>query len=352
MVLTGCSISFALFAVMQGKRSHWNAFGGAFGQIAKRAYSGRFSQGIQNRLKLRHGGSRTQTRNGKKYHQSGATTKYSDAATLYSRKRAPRRIANRMRKFAAKVKSVIDGETGLQVAIRPQYTGSLADPCTVVTTANTQGKTLLPGLWSMNGPGFTGGTNNGWDDTNAVFSETFSSGKLANDCVLDFCSGVYDLRIHAEPGNALPMFVDLYECVARKDLVASISPDTLLAQIPTQDALGGSGGAAVSAATPGWTPFHVPAFCEQWKILKVRRMKMEPGATQTIQFRDSKHRKFEWQTQFRFSALRGVTRCYIPVVHGPPTSTAAVGYGTVYFNAIRSYCYRTLQNAEPSATQI
>lgn len=347
-----------------GKRSHWQAFGGAGGSLAKRAYHAHLkaygNRGLSTLTKLRGFGSMTKTKTGKKFRQTGYTSKYDDFSTIYSRRRAPRRIARRVRSFVRRVKNVIDGEVGLQVAVRPQINAGLNAPVLLsVGSVNTQNTSRLPGLYFVHGPGFTSGSNNGLDDVDAIFSGFQSSASLANDVILEFTNAVWDAKFYAASTNASPCFIDLYECVARKDIPQTAAgtaadPNALWASsLPSDANWGGSGAGGINTSTLAVTPFDAPAFCEQWKILKVRRIKMEPGATHSLQFRDPKHRKFEWQTLYNYATLRGVTRAFIPVLYGPPDVAGDMASECkVAINVMRNYHFRQLSNSIPSAAAI
>lgn len=341
-----------------GRRRHNYA---SLAGVARRTFD-HFASGRANRVslvnKMRGAGSKTKT--GKKFHQSGYTSKYDDFTTLYRRRAAPRRVARRVRAFVRRVKSVLDGEVALQVAVRPQINSSLNAPVLLsVGSVNTQNTTTLPGLYFIHGPGFTNGSNNGLDDVDAIFSGYQSSGSLANDTILEFSNAVWDAKVYASSSNTTSMFLDLYECVARKDIpqVAAGTqgdPNALFASsLPSKALWSGSGSGALTTSSLGVTPFDAPAFCEQWKIVKVRRIKLEPGATHSIQFRDPKHRKFEWQTLYNYATLRGVTRAFIPIVYGPPNTSGDIGSkGDVAINVMRNYHFRQISQSEPSAAAI
>ncbi|OAE27417.1 hypothetical protein AXG93_1101s1000 [Marchantia polymorpha subsp. ruderalis] len=114
----------------------------------------------------------------------------------------------------------------------------------------------------------------------------------------------------------------MYEVVARRDWKSNDNPASIFANfIPTNQQFANTDSAlALTSTQLGVTPFDCPAFCELWKIVKVRRIKLEDGATATLQFRDPKHRKMEYDIISNKSALRGVTRAWVPIVYGVPNA--------------------------------
>ncbi|UJO02091.1 Cap [Molossus molossus associated circovirus 2] len=287
-------------------------------------------------------------------------TTYADTATLYRRRAAPRRLRNRVRAFANRVRSVIDGEVGLQVAVIPYTTNSgsgCQTPVEITALTNEQATSLLPGLYSANGNHPSYAINGNFDDLYAIFNAYKPSGVLVDNTILEFTAAVWNCCLANVTGNGTRAVVDIYECVARRDWKPNDDPVSIFRNTfpdNSQFAQAGAQAFPMSSTQLGVTPFDNPLFCEQWKILKVRRIKLEDGATATLQFRDPKHRKIEYQTKVQNkTAVRGVTRCWIPIIYGQPVDNAGAPLRAesvkVVFDVQRNYHFRQLSTSTPSA---
>uniref|UniRef100_A0AAU6S518 Capsid protein n=1 Tax=Barbastella barbastellus feces associated circovirus 1 TaxID=3139967 RepID=A0AAU6S518_9CIRC len=383
---------------------------GSLGSLARRTFN-HFSSGRANRISLfnRNRGAGSQTRQSRRTgRDTGSTTRYADSAMLYRRRAAPKKLRNRVRRFAARVQSVIDGEVGLQIAVIPfsdATTGYLTPvtissvtntqnrvrrfaarvqsvidgevglqiavipfsdattgyltPVTISSVTNTQATALIPGLYSMNGNHPSGTTNTNFYDIYEIFSAYKNTASLLNDTILEFTSACWNCLMTNTTGDGARAIVDIYECVARRDWKPNDDPTSLFTNtLPTNDQFGGvTAPKSLSYGNLGVTPFDNPVFCETWKILKVRRIKIEDGATATLQFRDPKHRKIEYENMVgNKSWVRGVTRCWIPIVYGAPNylSDTAVRAAavTLQVDITRNYHFRNLSTSTPSAAAL
>jgi len=214
-------------------------------------------------------------------------------------------------------------------------------------------------LYSMNGNHPSGSINENFFDIYEIFSAYKNTASLLNDTILEFTSACWNCLMTNTTGDGARAIVDIYECVARRDWKPNDDPTSLFTNtLPTNDQFGGTTAPkALSFGNLGVTPFDNPVFCETWKILKVRRIKIEDGATATLQFRDPKHRKIEYQNMVgNKSWVKGVTRCWIPIVYGAPayfTSTAIRAAAvTVQVDITRNYHFRNLSVSTPSAAAL
>jgi len=336
---------------------------GSMGGLVRRTFN-HFSQGRANRISLfnRNRGAGTQTRQSRRSgRDTGSTTKYADSSTLYKRRAAPARLRNRVRKFAARVQSVIDGEVGLQVAIIPYAVnaGGYNFSQAITSLGNQQASGLIPGLYSCNGVHPSTTVNANWYDLYEVFQAFYSSTSLGDDSILEFTSACWNCAMTNVIGDGSRAIVDIYECVARRDWKPTDSPYSVFTNFfpSTNGFAGSSGNNQITVNQLGVTPFDNPVFCELFKILKVRRIKLEDGATATLQFRDPKHRKIEYLSKVsNKSWIKGVTRFWLPIVYGPPgtvsSSNIMAGHASVLFNCTRNYHFRQLSKSTPSASAV
>ncbi|ALE29804.1 putative capsid protein [Lake Sarah-associated circular virus-48] len=344
-----------------GKRGHFNTFGGAFGSIAKRAYSSHIRQGLSNRVAGIFRGAGSSTRNGNQSRRTGrdtgSTTRYADSAMLYKRRPAPRKLRNRVRKFANRVRSVIDGEVALQVAVIPYAYNTIAGyqtPVTVKTLTNNQNSNLIPGLYSCNGTHNSSKVNGNWYDLYEIFQTYKPEGQLNDDTILEFTSATWNCVMNNISGTGVRAIVDVYECVARRDWKPSDNPYSVFSNFLPDNSQFSNTSAAfrLTSLNLGVTPFDNPTFCELWKILKVRRIKLEDGATATLQFRDPKRRKIEYQSKVsNKSSIKGVTRFWLPIVYGVPSLNGEAPLRAeacqVAFDVVRNYHFRQLSTSTP-----
>jgi len=353
---------FCLFRVKMGgqyRGKHHQGMG-SFRHVFQAGISG-IGHGIRAALKRKYMGAGSKTKVQKRSgRDTGNTTQYADSSTLYRRKAAPRRVRNRVRAFANRVRSVIDGEVGLQIAVIPFASTTVSGcqtPVSITSLTNNQATSLLPGLYSGNGNHPSTSINGNFDDLYAIFNAYKPSGALVDDTILEFTSAVWNCVITNVTGSGLRAVVDIYECVARRDWKPSDDPVSIFNNtLPDNGQFAQAGVQAFPLSTTnlGVTPFDNPEFCEQWKILKVRRIKLEDGATATLQFRDPKRRKIEYQTKVQNkSFVRGLTRCWIPIVYGVPNANAGAPLRaegvTVCFDCVRNYHFRQLSTSTPSA---
>lgn len=314
---------------MAFKRSAPGGFGlSQFKRHASMSGFGRaLSSGLATRLALRHGGSRTVTKTKRKGRQTGQTSQYMDVSRLYQRRPAPRRLARRIRKFASRVKHVMQGQLALRVMARVlNGTGT--------TTLGQQYILDLPGLLACNGS-----SSNGNDDLNALFN---NEGLTASnfDSKLKVTSCVWDLKLVAQNNAAGDMFVDFYHVEARRDIASSEANSIVALWNAAVSHMATAPGAGAKPATSqvGISPFDAPEFTENIKITKVTRVKIEPNDSTSVQIRDPRNYNFNYDIITNRWAMKGVSEWVVPVITGPPTATSQAG--VVSFNWVCSRVYR------------
>lgn len=289
------------------------------------------SNALATRLAMRHGGSqtRTKTRRGK---QTGQTSQYMDVSRLYQRRPAPRRLARRIRKFASRVKHVMQGELALRVMARILNS-------TGTTTLGQQYILDLPALLACNGSSSVGN-----DDLNALFNnESLTASNF--DSKLKVTSCVWDLVLDAASANAVDMFVDFYHVEARRDIPSSEASSIVALWNAAASHMATAPGAGAKPATSqvGLSPFDSPEFTENIKIKKVTRVKIQPGDSTSLQIRDPRNYNFNYDIITNRWAMKGVTEWVLPVITGAPTATSQAGVVTFNWRVSRVYRYRVDQ---------
>lgn len=329
---------FSLFGVMTfagRKRSHWNAFGGGIvGGLIKRQAGMGISAAL--RRKFANSGTRTQTK--RRGREVGYTTQFNDSHRLYQFRRAPRRIARRVRKFVRGVRRAISNDLAQQVMVRTFASNGTA----------TSGSQTYLGLTPMYG--CLGASSVGNNDVSEMF---YSYGGHVNpsfDQKLITKSAVLDYKISARSANTSDMYVDAYYCSARRDIPTSLSNNVTglfsqcLSNIGTP-----SSGTALTPTALGVTPFDCSDFCKLVKISKVRRYKIAAGDSVSIQIRDP--REYVWSAA-QYGAMagggtvneailarKGVTEWVLVIVYGAPASGTASAGVTFDVTQQRNYHY-------------
>lgn len=161
-------------------------------------------------------------------------------------------------------------------------------------------------------------------------------------------------RISTDPttpqGGGLPMEVDVYEIVYRKDTkdpaVEGVRRMYELG-LPNQDAAQPDTAGSPTFLTRGWTPFDAPQVLSQYgvKILKKTKFVLSVGQSATYQVRDPKNRIFDVQDmrQNKGFARKGYTRTLIFLYKVLPGSQADPGIaesGRIVIGATRKYMYK------------
>lgn len=277
----------------------------------------------------------------------GVTTFQKDVKQVYRYKRAPTRLR---RKWKAARRSFTSNLLKAEGSRKFHYTGNM----TWTTAANAQ---AWYG-WFNYGVNGSGGVD-GSGDMADVWTRLDSENRL-NGTPSDQVEGgansrrfYFDhmrARIVLTNTGSTPIFWEIYECTARKDVPVTPEGGTLqqfystVAQQNYQGSFSTASGQAgvanttlqTSAAsrpnknTTGVTPFQFRHFCQNFKINKVTRLQAAAGNTVSFDASNPRNVVVNWDNYLDLLAKKGVTKLYlvrqwgtIETISGAPQNSAS-----------------------------
>lgn len=262
------------------------------------------------------------SRRPKKGEKSPAGTTFQrDIEYSYVRRRAPRRVKRRARKWAARVNKIIFSDLAVNTFQRrtTQILTSAADK---------------QGLMSCSLYGASGGFATIHDDVDKIFSATGTSTALRS-AKLNFSNAYMELTITNL--SALGQFIDMYYFVCRRDVPATMgaSPhDVFFNALTLQPNTYGS---ALAANDLGVTPFDANRFCTHFIITKVVRHQLSPGSNISLTMRDRKDYKITGSDINTVSFIKGKSRGILFICEGAIQGTAIQAPVNLSFEWTRLY---------------
>lgn len=157
---------------------------------------------------------------------------------------------------------------------------------------------------------------------------------------------------------AVPIMVDVYKCVARKDeKVSTVATDmnTLgkaytngYSQQVIGDVVGGTS-VVPNIATLGCTPFDAPGFCQRWKIINKKRILLTPGSSISFTMGDPKTHILNSDVCNNFAVRRGLTKGYLVLlsscINGNLAGAVTSPAFNVAFESLRTYRYKVIRDS-------
>lgn len=321
------------------------------------------SAGFQRRVRFRGATSVASSRTNRPRPagvQSGqGVTVQHDARRIYQRRRMPRRMKRRWKKFTRRVHAVSEVDLGSRTVVfnvSQQF----------INIVNTNHGLAYCGLYTANGAG------DSWQrDLSTLVSlentgnPTAVLGQMAQDTTKwIFKSAVLDITVRntsflsADPfplNSAAKLEVDVYELISNRnwsDSAANYSDPTgafLRGANITPNLLGA--GTGISLFSRGATPWDLPAALSYFrlKILKKTKYFVNNGDTFTYQIRDPKRRVImqEYAETIEGANLRGWTRHILIIFKAVPgivvnsttgtTEAITVGMTRKYFYKIEGF---------------
>lgn len=146
-----------------------------------------------------------------------------------------------------------------------------------------------------------------------------------------------------------PIFWEIYECTARKDLpltegntlqawLSNSESSQYQAVLPSSTDYGGgaisadqtSAAALPGRGTAGVTPFQFRHFCQNWKITKVTRLQAAPGNTVSFDASTPRNVTVNFDNYVDLLAKRGITKLFlvrqwgaVELISSVPTNSAS-----------------------------
>lgn len=303
---------------MKPKHRPFNLMNAA--RLGYNAYKAGRSIGTAFKRKFQGPGSETRTKRGKQV--SGQTTFQEDYRTLYSRKRAPRRVRARARRGFQKFTYNLDKTQGMVSTIFNQFQNNSTAP--TVSTTGCQAVTGFT-MYGVNPSLLASDTNSDlWKMFNDFRGTPLTSANSAE--TMRFRAAIMDFQVKniSETEN---MFLEVYHVVSRGQMLSDPATDWTNA-IALQ--LGTSTATPLTDATSfKITPFDAPTFGSYWYIKSRKRFYISVGNTITWQIRDAKNYVITGGQVFQGRALRNITEGVILVGYGadmaPSAANASVG---------------------------
>lgn len=273
----------------------------------------------------------------------GITTFQRDVKQVYRYKRAPNRLR---RKWKRQRKTFISNLLKQEGSRKFHYSGNMA----WATTAGTQGWFGWMN-YGVNGNGGVDGSGDMADVFTRLDAELRTAGTAADQNIVGTNARrwYYDhmrARIVLTNTGTTPIFWEVFECIARKDVPVSegqslqqwytnVSSNNYQGSVATIGAgsantyLKTSAASAPNKATTGVTPFQFRHFCQNFKVLKVTRLQAASGNTVSFDASQPRNITVNWDNYVDLFAKRGLTKIYLvrqwgAVVAGtPPTESAS-----------------------------
>lgn len=264
----------------------------------------------------------------KKSGVSGITTFQKDVKQVYRYKRAPRSL----RKRWGRSRRAFIHNTLKSVASRKyHYSGNM----TWATAANQQGWYGWMNYGS-NGTGGVDGTGDMADVQTRLDLENRAAGTTADQAEggANARRYYYDhmrARVILTNTGTTPIFWEIFECVARKDIPLSFANTLQSIYTGVANAVYQGSLAPVTAGNPGGpnsnnqtsansrptklttgvTPFQFRDFCQKFKILKVTRLQAAPGNTVSFDASNPRNITVNWDQHQDLICKKGIAKLYL-----------------------------------------
>lgn len=293
----------------------------------------------------------------------GITTFQKDVKQVYRYKRAPNKVRkrwNRSRKVFTHNLLKAEGSRKFH------YHGS----ATWVTNAGAQ---YFYGWmnYGVNGSGGTDGTGDLADiwtrldqelRQNGTQIEKLEGGANSRRFYFDHMRA----RVVLTNTGTTPIFWEIYECVARKDIPVTPEGGTIqqffsICEAANQQAsLAGTSAGQINTPTQtsavalptrgasGVTPFQYRHFCQNFKVKKVTRLQAAPGNTVSFDASDPRNLTVNWDNYLDLLAKKGVTKFYLVRQWGAVTAAQPNNSpSTAQFEVEKDYNVKVLDRQLP-----
>jgi len=301
------------------------------GEVAARRFNNYMSRG-------------TQTNGSRRVNRSkivGSLTEQKDVTNLYRRKRAPRRVRRRARRFAGKVNYVIDRGLGMKTCVIPNSSQVSWSPTGYADGQNSIGITM----YGYNVNTYASNTDPGNGDIPWIFARengaypTGSSGtrKLRfRSCCIDYSiQNTYDEGV----------YLDIYFVIARQAAGSSSDPAVVWNNGLAEQLAGNMPSAVTTKDFYGVTPFDAPGFGRFWTIKSRRRVFIQPSEIYSFQQRDAANYYLNMDDILDLRVKKYITEGVLFVFHNPfvdsvtTPGTDVPGGGQVQVSYVKTYHY-------------
>lgn len=272
-------------------------------------------------------------------------SRYHEDRVVYRRKRAPQAVKRAARRNTQRVTRVLDRFASKATVKASQFSLANTVGGTIGYAGTATQNVMASELYSYNGQG---GQDDIYQIANKLYGMNPASGALAPDFAnIKFVvsSAIMDIDLTADAANTYPACVDIYECIARKDIALNDYSSLLTINGP-ETGLGSSISGGIG--NPECSLFDFKPFTEAFVILKKRDLVIAPGDNMRFQIRDTKPRYIAGGDMFSgapYLGKKGMMRIWVSVVRGAVYNNAGVAnYAPVKVTLVarKSYTVRPL----------
>lgn len=267
--------------------------------------------------------------------QIGSLSEQRDSTTLYTRRRAPRRVRRAARRYTSRFTYTMDKLQAMktciinnssQVAWSPTSfaNGQTANAVTMYGyETNSYATNIAPGNGDM--PWIFARENGGYP------TASDGSRKLR----FRSCTITYSLQNNYTEG----CYIDMYFVIARKNNGSEADPANEWIQSIAEQSAGNMPTAVTSFTTYGVTPFDAPAFGRYWLIKRRRRVFLQPQEIYSFQQRDPGNYVLNMGDILNLKAKANLTEGVIFVYSNPNCVGSEPGGGVVQLTYTKTYHY-------------
>lgn len=241
----------------------------------------------------------------------GNVTFQNDSRNLYRRRRAPRRLRRRAKRFAKKVHRVMTADNGQQSLTRNLLVR-------LARTTTGLGDSQISYGVSMYGGNTDASLTSG---DLSVIRRTMDSTDAFNPRVT-FKSAVLDFFI-TNNDSSNGMYLDIYYCIARKSGAFADPLDCWNNAITDMAGITGVSG-ITSNQQFGVTPFDTPAFGSNWTVTEKKRVFIQPQAVFSFVMKDPADYVFDLGQVEYTRAIRNMTEGVIFIAHSAATKSVGM----------------------------
>lgn len=319
------------------RRVNYYALAGQAAGYAARAGLKRLGEYAGNAFKRwKNGGS--QKKSYRKGRMVGSLTEQRDFTNLYRRRRAPRRLRARARRFAGKVNHVIDRGLGMKTCIIPNSSQISWSPTGYSDGQKSVGVTM----YGYNTNSYASNVDPGNGDIPWIFARengayptsTSGSRKLRfRSCCID-----YSIQNTFNEG----VYMDIYYVICRQSNGASSDPAVVWDNSINEQLAGNMPNGITNKNYYGVTPFDAPGFGRFWLVKSRKRVFIQPSEIYSFQTRDAANYYLNMDDILDVKCKKYVTEGVIFVFHNPyvdTTSGAVPGGGQVQLSYVKTYHY-------------
>lgn len=269
----------------------------------------------------------------------GITTYQKDVKQVYRYKRAPRGLR---KKWQRSRRSFLNNTLKAVASRKYHYSGNM-------TWLSNVGQQGFYGWFNygVNGTGGVDGSGDLADVFTRLDAESRASGTSADaanggaNSRRYYCDHMRARCILTNTGTT-PIFWEVYECTARKDIPVTPEGGTLqqffnnMEGAALQASLSSTTGGALNTTLQtsassrpqrfavGVTPFQFRHFCQNWKISKVTRLQAAPGNTVSFDASNPRNLTVNWDNYLDLMCKKGVTKLYLVRQWGTVETISAV----------------------------